>query len=360
MTNSAAFPRRGPFCLAILAALAASACNDPPSAPEPGSLLPIQGPAPVGVPGWNLIDTLAVQVVGPGGNPREGITVTWAVTVGGGSITPLADSTDAAGLARAVWTLGPMAGSNEVKASTVNDGELRFQSTGEAFRVDLVAGGLQMACGLLQGAIWCLGKNSWVASLAVSDPNRLAWDPKSPGLVDGTHAFVSLAVAGSSVCGLEASGTVRCAHSDDPQGSAVAGLPPMARIAGANWGILGYTCGLALADSTAWCWSRLNPAAPVPGSPAFVTLALEGQPGGSFTDELYACGLRADSTAACWGAGPLGDGGSDSSSTPVVVSGGHRFVELGVGRHFACGRKPNGEVWCWGADWAERLRVTGG
>jgi hypothetical protein len=67
---------------------------------------------------------------------------------------------------------------------------------------------------------------------------------------------------------------------------------------------------------------------------------------------MFSCGLRADGAAVCWGPGPLGDGTTISSTTPVVVSGGLQFQDLAVGRGFACGLTGDGEVWCWGKDWA--------
>jgi hypothetical protein len=70
----------------------------------------------------------------------------------------------------------------------------------------------------------------------------------------------------------------------------------------------------------------------------------------SFSDDFSfrACGLRADSVAVCWGAGPLGNGSTGSSGTPVVVSGGHHYSELAVGVNFTCGRTSAMEIWCWG------------
>ncbi len=45
--------------------------------------------------------------------------------------------------------------------------------------------------------------------------------------------------------------------------------------------------------------------------------------------------------------------------TPVAVSGGHHFAEVAVGELFACGRKSNGEVWCWGRNSEGQLATAG-
>jgi len=45
----------------------------------------------------------------------------------------------------------------------------------------------------------------------------------------------------------------------------------------------------------------------------------------------------------------LGNGSkSDGSSTPVVVSGGLKYVSLSAGRFHACGVTGDDAVWCWG------------
>jgi hypothetical protein len=66
--------------------------------------------AVVGVPGSAVEDSFAVLVRDQYGNPVPGAQVAWAVTSGGGSITATT-TTDAAGIARTQWVLGPAAGS---------------------------------------------------------------------------------------------------------------------------------------------------------------------------------------------------------------------------------------------------------
>jgi protocatechuate 3,4-dioxygenase beta subunit len=70
--------------------------------------------APVGAA---LGTALAVRVTDPFGNPVAGVSVTWVVTAGGGSAVPASSTSDAAGVARAAWTLGTRSGQNRLTAS---------------------------------------------------------------------------------------------------------------------------------------------------------------------------------------------------------------------------------------------------
>ena len=118
------------------------------------------------------------------------------------------------------------------------------------------------------------------------------------------------------------------------------------------------TCGL-FADGTAACWGANGAAqlgrgtqtlsqpdlAPVVTAVKFSSLAL---------GFLHACGIgKADSLAYCWGSnaeGQLGDSSITIRSTPVVVKGGHKFIQLAAGALHTCGLEAGslGLVWCWG------------
>jgi len=336
--------------LVPLAALSLG-CNDPPTAPAPARLVMVQAPSMAGAPGWQLFDTLKVQAVDAGGRPRRGVAVHWAVLSGGGSVEPLGDSTDVNGEAKALWTLGDRAGANSLRASTPDDAVVDFQATGGAFQVDRLASSGRLGCGLVAGALWCWGGSFWArtapASLFATTLGPEGWS-SGPGLVDSLHQFVEVAVSDALVCALDGQSAVWCARASAPHSALAAGLPPMRQIVGAGSASLagGAFCGLAVSDSTPWCWQVGGTPVQVPGAPRFTELWMEGTWSTSFP--VTACGLLVDSTAACWGAGPLGDGLSDSSATPVTVSGGHRFAQLAVGNRFACGREPTGEAWCWG------------
>jgi hypothetical protein len=75
------------------------------------------GDAQVGVVVTTLPTAYSVVVRDVLGLPVAGVPVSWAVTSGGGSITPAQSTTDAAGIATAIRTLGDTAGTQTATAS---------------------------------------------------------------------------------------------------------------------------------------------------------------------------------------------------------------------------------------------------
>ncbi len=76
-----------------------------------------------------LTTPLTVALADEFGNPLAGVAVTWAVTAGGGSITPVAATTDAAGQATATWTLGQTPGTQSATATVGTLTPLAFSAT---------------------------------------------------------------------------------------------------------------------------------------------------------------------------------------------------------------------------------------
>jgi hypothetical protein len=60
---------------------------------------------------------ITMLVVDAAGNPKAGVTLSFAVTTGGGTVTPASAGTDAKGNASAIWTLGPTAGTQTLTVS---------------------------------------------------------------------------------------------------------------------------------------------------------------------------------------------------------------------------------------------------
>ncbi|MEZ4414048.1 MAG: hypothetical protein R2910_13750, partial [Gemmatimonadales bacterium] len=95
------------------------ACNDQPTESVPPVIASATTLPTEAVPGWQLADTAKVILLDDAGQPVSGVEVTWSVREGGGSVTPVNTVTDAAGVSAAVWTLGPVAGVNQLRASTI-------------------------------------------------------------------------------------------------------------------------------------------------------------------------------------------------------------------------------------------------
>lgn len=323
-------------------AVAIAACSETDAPPGPTSLEILRGPPAAGSPGAVLIDTLRIRLVDDKGAPQANVPMIWTVVQGGGTIIPLSPTTDASGVVEAQWRLGQNSGINQAKVVSPEDSTVTFQTVGEAFRVDRLDSNYSFACGLTSGDLWCWGTS---APGAEGSPVSLPEPPFSfpfdaPGLVAEGQGYTGLAVGWLAVCAIDPAGTVDCFTTTGPIAPS---LPSMRQITGSDNDAY---CGIATADSTAWCWNIIGGFAggQVAPAPKFRSIEMNSDLGGPHT----ACGLGIDSTAYCWGAGPLGDGTFNSSATPVPVSGGRKYIELAVGDDFGCGLEADGDVWCWG------------
>ncbi len=87
-----------------------------------------------GAAGTTLPNTLVVQVKNSAGNPQSGVTVNFAVTSGGGSVSPASAVTNASGQASTTLTLGSIPGAtspvtNTVSATANGVGSVTFSAT---------------------------------------------------------------------------------------------------------------------------------------------------------------------------------------------------------------------------------------
>ncbi len=88
--------------------------------PVPTTLSIISGDNQSGLVGEALANPFAVAVRDENGNPLEGVTVTFAVSAGGGSLSDTSVETDANGLAQSILALGSDPGANTVEVSAEN------------------------------------------------------------------------------------------------------------------------------------------------------------------------------------------------------------------------------------------------
>lgn len=105
-------------------------------------LIQVSGSGQSGTAGSSLPEPLVVRVEDDHGNPVEGISIAWAVSAGGGAVSPSSSTTDAQGLARTTWALGTAAGQNTATASqgTASVSFSASGSAGTAFRLVRVSG----------------------------------------------------------------------------------------------------------------------------------------------------------------------------------------------------------------------------
>lgn len=83
----------------------------------PASLRIAAGDGQTGIVGTAPSPAPAVRVADSYGNPLSGVEVAWVVTAGGGSVSPAASRTDAAGIASVRWVLGPGVGAHGLAAT---------------------------------------------------------------------------------------------------------------------------------------------------------------------------------------------------------------------------------------------------
>ncbi|MBX7118120.1 MAG: Ig-like domain-containing protein [Gemmatimonadaceae bacterium] len=104
----------------------------------PAAIAAAGGDAQAAVASAVLPDSLAARVEDAAGNGIAGVTVTWTVQSGGGSVSPLTGVTDAAGIARTQWTLGAVTGVQEVSASALALAPRTFTATASASVANVV------------------------------------------------------------------------------------------------------------------------------------------------------------------------------------------------------------------------------
>jgi len=107
------------FGLVLFGALATVQCGGDGggTGPSPNSIAVSAGDAQVAPAGTALPESLAVIVKDQSGAVLPGVNVTFAITSGGGTVSPGSRVTNAAGIAKTRRTLGPNAGTQIVTAS---------------------------------------------------------------------------------------------------------------------------------------------------------------------------------------------------------------------------------------------------
>lgn len=119
--------------------------------------------------------------------------------------------------------------------------------------------------------------------------------------------------------------------------------------------VTGSTASCALTSTgQAYCWGSNSGGQLGNGSTSTVSSSPTAVAGNITFESLtlatrarYACGLRTDGTAYCWGFSP-GQLGDAPQLTPTAVGGGLKFISLSAGTGHVCGLTTDSTAYCWG------------
>jgi alpha-tubulin suppressor-like RCC1 family protein len=332
--------------------------------PAPASMITITaGDDQTAVVRTQLPTDLTVKISDAFGNAKEGTTVFFTVVLGGGTLSSPTAVSDASGLARVKWTLGPPASTQRVAAQIPGTLPAIFDAIATPAApaiVVIVSGNDQVAQpgSLLPDSLvirvtdlyenpvkdvnvtWAaVGSGGGTVSPAAGKTNQVgrlatAWTLGSGGgpkelrasasgvatgsfRAAGTIVFKTVMVGDRHTCGLGEDGAAFCWGSNDAGqlGIGITGTPPL--------------------------FSNLSPIV-VAGGLSF----LRGTSG-----EAHTCAVTLVAVAYCWGsndAGQLGSGGSGVN--PSQVGGSNAFNLLSAGVKHTCGLTTGGRVFCWGSN----------
>lgn len=387
------FSRLLPLGLAA-AGMVLAGCNAEPLT-QPGTtttLVAVSGDQQTGAPGAVLQNDFSVRAVNAANAPQSGVTVTWTVTAGGGSLDHATSVTDANGLAAARLTLGAAAGTqNLVTASAPGADAITFTatatgtggsgnpgpggSTNLTFRA--IDAGSYHTCAITLGEqAYCWGFNQEGQLGDSSLTSQL-----SPTAVRGGINFRQISGGRYHTCGESFSGVGYCwgSNVDGRLGTGAYETPVISPQANAKAVALYYTgagllhsCALTF-GGTAVCWgyngdgevgyvtddASSDTLGFVRTAERFRTITVGG---------MHACGLVqtasaggfAAGTALCWGfndRGQLGNGVAtpfsmtfDTSSAAVTqLAGGVTvFDSISAGYKHTCALTSAGQAYCWG------------
>ncbi len=313
------------------------------------------------VAGASLARPIQVRVEDRSGHPAPGVRVTFRPGQGGAA-SPAEITTNAQGVARTQWRLGPQPG--EQHLSIQPDGIDAMDLSARALSAPLqvhagIATGGTHTCRLgAEGTLTCWGGN---ASGQLGDGGSRG--RSDPTVAEGHIRFAVVAGGVSHTCAISADGAAYCwgAGAQGQLGNGrfdnvaepqeVEGGPFTAIAAGSS-----HSCALD-ADGLAYCWggneagqlgdgsTRVAPSPRrVAGDTRFSMLALGWS---------HSCALDQRGLAQCWGRnalGQLGTGDLRDRSRPAFVAGGHTYRTLVAGSAHTCGLGQNGVTYCWGHD----------
>lgn len=331
----------------------------------PASLVQIvDGDAQSAQVGSELEKELVARVTDAFGNPKVGVPLSFAVTSGGGTVSAATVLTDQEGLGKIRWTLGIVAGTQLVSASTGAIPPVTFSATGtpdSPAQVLVVSGGNQV------GTPGAALPDSIVVRVVDRFGNGVGgvtvnWAPaQGAGTVSPNSSVTNATGRAATRWVLGGSGgpkTVQASVSANVSGTVTAsGYIEFATISGAGRS----TCAID-EGGVLYCWgfngdgqlgigvgpTGAGPTYAEPQSVAPVTnqtfISLNG-------GRFHNCAVTFSHVGYCWGDNANSQAGlppTRSVFTPTQVSITVPFLTISAGRVHSCGVSIGGRAYCWG------------
>ncbi len=347
-------------------------------------------------PNARVPQPLGVRVTDAFGNPVPGVTVTWTVTGGGGSITATS-RTEANGIAQALWTLGPAEGANTATATAPGTSPVTFTATAQVGPLDRIevtpatlsfaslgetaqltarpmdaqgntVSGVTLTWTSVNGAVATVSSTGLVTAVGNGTTTIRASGGGKVGeatvTVQQVPASVTVSLARTSI--VEPDTTRATAVVRDARGQAIAGAP-------VTWSTT--NAGVATVDAAGLVTARGS------GTASIVATTANGVTGsraiavtGALRTDTLAVGARhlcvlAEGTAYCAG-GNLGRqlGGVGNSLNFNRIQG-YTFASITAGdawtpkeffQSHTCGVEADGDAYCWGNNESGQLGYDDG
>lgn len=371
--------KRSLGALLAAAVLLLPGCKDSTGPRPPAALEIFSGNGQPGTAGAALPNPLVVKVTDAGGKAVRNVTVTWAVTSGGGTVTPATSLTDNNGLATTQWTLGTSVAAAQTVTATVAGLEPKtFTATPQAGAL----AGFRFNPDSL--SLHALGQTATLQAQGVDangNPVTVAnptWTSLDPGIVIVSQA--------NGVWTVHATGNGRGRVQVSSGGVSAIQIVNVRQIArtvtvvptiGPNLRV-GETRQLTatardannfVVQNPTFTWSTSAPAVATvnntglvtavgPGM-AIITAATDSASGTASvfvsagvraksldSGGVLSCAVDLNGTTYCWGRNSLGS----TFSTPTVQAAGLTFDSVTVGGAHQCGLTPAGAIYCWGVN----------
>lgn len=231
----------------------------------------------------------------------------------------------------------------------------------------VAAGGFRTCALTASGGVKCWGENRW-GQLGDGTTSTRSTPVQVSGLVNGVSA---VSAGEAHTCALTTTGKVKCCGSYGVGmvgETAFSSLTPV-DVSGLDSGVIAlaaggtHTCALTTGGGVK-CWGTNNNGQLGDGTTdsSITPVAVSGLASGVVAlaaGTSHTCALTAGGGVKCWGAndeGKLGDGTSTDHSAPVDVSGlTHDVAALAAGAGHTCAQMRNGGARCWGGNWAGQL-----